>query len=264
MKKIFLLVVLLFPLIICSQENSAISFGFESNSQYYLDDSKTGDFLFSNRFRSNNYFKIDYTFKNFYVGLQAEGYEPMALLNYSPNLDKTNLGLYYAGYKTKKLEVTLGHFYEQFGSGLTLRSWEDRQLGINNALRGARVKYSPIEYIHLTGLYGKQRKGFKVSDGDIYGFNSDIDVSSVFKLENSSLNVGFNYVGRTQEKTDSNFDYNKLTNLFSTRLEYTKNNFYIYRYKDLAFIKKLMPFYLVVINSLQNISYYNFYQIKLL
>ena len=226
MRKIILLVVLVFPLLVCSQENSNISYGFESNSQYYLDDSKTGDFLFPNRFRSNNYFKIDYTFKNFYIGLQAEGYEPMALLNYSPNLDKTNLGLYYAGYKTKKLEVTLGHFYEQFGSGLTLRSWEDRQLGINNAIRGARVKYSPKEYIHLTGLYGKQRKGFKVSEGDIYGFNSDIDLSSVFQLENSSLNVGFSYVGRSQEKMDSDFDYNKLTNLFSTRLEYAKNNFY--------------------------------------
>ncbi|MDA9339734.1 DUF6029 family protein [Polaribacter sp.] len=226
MKKITLFIITLFSLASFSQENSSISYGFESNSQYYLDDSKTGDFLEPNRFRSNNFFKIDYSYQNFYAGLQVESYEPKALLNYSPNLDKTNLGLYYIGYKTKKIEFTLGHFYEQFGSGLILRSWEDRQLGINNALRGGRIKFSPKEYLHFTGFYAKQRKGFAISKGNIVGFNSDIDFSSAFKFENSSFNAGFSYVGRSQERTETNFDYNNRTDLFSTRLEFTKDNFY--------------------------------------
>ena len=226
MKKITLFIFILFSLFSFSQENSSLSYGFESNSQYYLDDAKTGDFLESNRFRSNSFFKIDYSYKNFYAGLQLESYQPKALLNYSPNLDKTNLGLYYIGYKTKKIEFTLGHFYEQFGSGLILRSWEDRQLGINNALRGGKIKFSPKEYLHFTGFYAKQRKGFAISKGNIVGFNSDIDFSSVFKFENSSFNAGFSYVGRSQERTETNFDYNNRTDLFSTRLEFTKDNFY--------------------------------------
>ena len=226
MKKITLFIFILFSLFSFSQENSSLSYGFESNSQYYLDDAKTGDFLESNRFRSNSFFKIDYSYKNFYAGLQVESYQPKALLNYSPNLDKTNLGLYYIGYKTKKIEFTLGHFYEQFGSGLILRSWEDRQLGINNALRGGRIKFSPKEYLHFTGFYAKQRKGFAISKGNIVGFNSDIDFSSAFKFENSSFNAGFSYVGRSQERTETNFDYNNRTDLFSTRLEFTKDNFY--------------------------------------
>jgi hypothetical protein len=226
MKKITLFIFILFSLFSFSQENSSLSYGFESNSQYYLDDAKTGDFLESNRFRSNSFFKIDYSYKNFYAGLQLESYQPKALLNYSPNLDKTNLGLYYIGYKTKQIEFTLGHFYEQFGSGLILRSWEDRQLGINNALRGGRIKFSPKEYLHFTGFYAKQRKGFAISKGNIVGFNSDIDFSSAFKFENSSFNAGFSYVGRSQERTETNFDYNNRTDLFSTRLEFTKDNFY--------------------------------------
>ena len=92
MKKTITFFITLLSLASFSQQDSRISYGFESNSQYYLDDSKTGDFLESNRFRSNNFFKIDYYYKNFYVGLQAESYEPKAMLNYSPNLDKTNLG----------------------------------------------------------------------------------------------------------------------------------------------------------------------------
>ncbi len=226
MKKIITFFITLLSLASFSQQDSRISYGFESNSQYYLDDSKTGDFLESNRFRSNNFFKIDYYYKNFFVGLQAESYEPKAMLNYSPNLDKTNLGLYYVGYKTNKIAFTLGHFYEQFGSGLILRSWEDRQLGINNALRGGRVKFSPKEYLHFTSFYAKQRKGFAVSKGNIVGFNSDFDISSAFNFENSSFSAGFSYVGRTQERTETNFDYKNSTNLFSSRVEFSKDNFY--------------------------------------
>ncbi|MDC1375415.1 DUF6029 family protein [Polaribacter sp.] len=226
MKKSILFIILLISFVSFSQEDHDISYGFESNSQYYLDDSKTGDFLESNRFRSNNFFKIDYSYKNFYAGLQVESYEPKAMLNYSPNLDKTNLGLYYLGYNTGKIEVTLGHFYEQFGSGLILRSWEDRQLGINNALLGGRFKYSPKEYLHFTSFYANQRKGFAISKGNIIGFNSDFDISSALNFETSSLSAGFSYVGRSQEKTETNFDYNNRTDLFSSRIEFSKDHFY--------------------------------------
>lgn len=226
MKKILLFTFFLFSMCFYAQEKNYFSVGFESNSQYYLDDEKTGDFLFSNRFRSNNYLKVDYAINNFYLGVQLESYEPMSLLNYSPEFNKTNLGLFYAGYKTEKLDITLGHFYEQFGNGLALRFWEDRQIGINNALRGIRVKYNPTDFIHLTGLYGKQRIGFGVSNGEIFGFNTDFNLTSLIKSENSTLNIGFSYVGRSQEKEPSSLEYNKLTNLLSTRIEYTKNNFY--------------------------------------
>ena len=145
MKKIIVLQLLFFTVIMLAQQNDNLSIGFESNSQYYIDDEKTGDFTEPNRFRSNNYLKIDYSISKFSFGFQAEGYEPMSLLNYSPDFNKTTLALYYAKYTSKKIEATAGYFYEQYGSGLILRSWEDRQLGINNALRGGRIKFFPTE-----------------------------------------------------------------------------------------------------------------------
>lgn len=134
MRKIIVFQLLLFTVILLAQENDNIAVGFESNSQYYMDDEKTGDFTEPNRFRSNNYLKVDYSISKFSFGIQVEGYEPMSLLNYSPDFNKTNIALYYAKYTSKKIEATAGYFYEQYGSGLILRSWEDRQLGINNAL----------------------------------------------------------------------------------------------------------------------------------
>jgi len=233
MKKIPLLVLFLASAFSFAQEEipfddnaSSYSIGFESNSQYYTDDNKTGNFTEEYRFRSNNYLKLDYSFNKFYFGVQGESYAPKALLNYSPSLEKTNVALFFAGYKTDKLELTVGHFYEQFGSGLALRFWEDRQLGINNALRGGRMKYSPVEYVHLTALYGKQRTGFNVSNGDVFGFNSDIDLTTALSLDTSSLVLGFSYVGRMEAIKIENPDFNKLTNIFSGRLDFSKNNFY--------------------------------------
>ena len=227
MRKIFFTAFLfVFSCTLFSQEKSFWSLGIESNSQYYTDDKKTGDFTEDNRFRSNNYLKFDYSYSNFFVGLQAESYEPGALLNYPPGFDKTNLGLYYAGYSSDKIKVTAGYFYEQFGSGLILRFWEDRQLGINNALRGGKVNYSPTESLNITALYGKQRDGFDVSEGNISAFDATLDLSTLLKMENSSLSVGFSYVGRDQAIEVANPGYAKKTNAFSGRLDYSKNSFY--------------------------------------
>ncbi len=207
--------------------------GLESNMAWYNDDEKTGPFYDAvnndgdKHLRVNSYLKLDYNFlENFTATVQLESYEPLALLNYSPNFDGTNLGIYSLNYRSDKFEANAGHYYEQFGSGLILRNWEDRQLGLNNALLGGRVKYKPTDFLSVTGLYGKQRVGFETADSDIFGFNTEIDISTIFKFENSSLNLGFSYVGR-QEKTDvadPNFD--ELTNAFSGRVDFSKGSFY--------------------------------------
>ena len=37
----------------------------------------------------------------------------------------------------------MGNYYEQFGSGLVLRTYEDKGLGVDN-VDGLRLKYSPF------------------------------------------------------------------------------------------------------------------------
>ena len=45
----------------------------------------------------------------------------------------------------KHWSITAGDYYEQFGSGLILRSWEDRQLGFNNSLGGGRAAFNLLD-----------------------------------------------------------------------------------------------------------------------
>src|SRR5690554_1301670 len=139
MKKLFLCIFFFSAIAV----NAQLRGGIESNAQYYVDDNKIK--LEENerdeRFRSNTYLKLDYSLKNFEFGIQGEAYYPKPLLNYNPLLQDFNIGTLYARYNNyeKGIDVTVGHLYEQFGSGLALRFWEDRALGINNALFGSRV-----------------------------------------------------------------------------------------------------------------------------
>ncbi|MDB2632407.1 DUF6029 family protein, partial [Flavobacteriaceae bacterium] len=210
-----------------------LSASYESNTQWYLNDSKFGDFEEEEHLRSTNFLRLDYSISNqFSAGIQLESYAPENLLNNSKLYDK-DLGVatYYLRYATKKLDVTLGYFYEQFGSGLILRAWEDRALGVNTAIRGARLIYYPSNSIKITTLYGKQRKGFEVSDGDIFGVDAEIDLSKTLGiLSSNSLVLGLSYVGKNESytKTDetNTTDIPELVNAVSARLDYTHQNFY--------------------------------------
>ncbi len=209
--------------------------GFESNAQWYLNDKERGISHPDDPIRSNNYLLVNYQIGKFTAGVQVESYEPNALLNYNPGFKGTDISTYYASYKTDKFEATAGYFYEQFGSGLLLRAWEDRALGINTALRGGRVIFRPSDNIRLTALYGRQRTGFDVAHGDVYGFDSDFNLSSLFKFEASDLSVGASYVGRYEKIHIPNPPVDELTSAFAGRVNFIHDAFYIsgeYNYKQ--------------------------------
>ena len=127
-QKIHLLLILL-AFLNCSFTNSQLlknlTSSYESFSAYYLDDTKTGDFNYNNRFRSNNYLNIKSNIaKNWNLELQIESYAPNALLNYSPNLKDTGISTFKFQYTNEKIDLTIGNFYQQFGS----RNWITKKL----------------------------------------------------------------------------------------------------------------------------------------
>ena len=241
MKKIIFCLVLFAAIPFYSQEkpeSQKVNFfgGFESNSQWYLND-KTLQIAHPNvPLRSNNYLFLNLKYKNWTAGIQGESYEDQSLLNYNPKLNKSDVATYFVQYKNEKTDVTAGCFYEQFGSGLLFRSWEDRSLGINNALRGGRIIFSPTPYFTLKSIYGQQRTGFDVANSDVYGVDAELELSDLFQFETTELSVGGSYVGREEKtKTVLNPNFNSLTNAFAGRINFTQNAFYFsaeYDYKS--------------------------------
>ena len=226
MKKIIFCFVIFISANAIAQDNGYFFGGFESNSQWLLDDDGLNFEAPDDQFRSNNYFKLDYNLGKFTAGVQYEAYLPSALLGYSPDFDGDNgIAIYYLNFKNETLDITGGYFYEQFGSGLLLRSWEDRQLGINSAIKGVRVAFTPLEYLDLTGVYGNQRNGFEVSEGVIQGLDANLDISTALNIESFDLDFGASYVGRYQS-TGTNDTIPSTVNAYGGRLDFSAGNFY--------------------------------------
>lgn len=226
MKKLLLSVIILACGSAFAQENGYFFGGMESNLQWLLDDEKFDFPAPDEQFRANNYLQLNYSLGDFTAGIQYESYLPLALYGYSPTWDNQNgIGTYYLNYKNESLDVTGGYFYEQFGSGLILRSWEDRQLGINNALKGIRVKYAPSATFDLTGVYGQTRHGFDVSEGVTQGLDANIFLSDLLNVQAVDIRFGASYVGRYQASQNSD-SIPSTVNAYSGRLDVMYNNFY--------------------------------------
>lgn len=74
-------------------------------------------------------------------------------------------------------KITVGDVYGQFGSGLILRLYEERSLGIDNALRGGKIELSPYKGIRIEALGGKQRRYWNCYDDHAWGWNYSQDAA---------------------------------------------------------------------------------------
>ena len=161
---------------------------FETNSIYYVEDGKTAAVVPEDRFGSNNYLKLDYYHGRFSAGVQAEGYLPV-LQGYPTNLTKAGLSNFYASWVDKDFSVTAGTFYDQFGSGLLFRSYQDRTLGMNSALLGARVTYSYKDILALKAIWGMPRLGMEFSSTQVRGADLSFAISSLAGWKQTLLAV---------------------------------------------------------------------------
>ena len=160
--------------------------GFETNTNVYLKDDKTLATVPDGHFGSNNYLKVDYYNKRFSAGVQLEAYAPVAV-GFPNILEKAALTNYYVSWTDKDFSVTAGTFYEQFGSGLLFRSWEDRALGLNNAVMGARVAYNFRDIVAVKALWGMPRFGMKFSDTQVRGADASFAISNMIGWQNVYL-----------------------------------------------------------------------------
>ncbi len=103
------------------------------------------------------------------------------LFNNSPLLDPNEvytaqgIGYYQARKEFGKLEITAGHFYDQFGSGIIFRAFEDRNIGLDYAVNGLRVKFNASDKFRISGFTGKQKNRFAMHPQVLKGIDLEKD-----------------------------------------------------------------------------------------
>ena len=172
-----------------SDDRGNLSASFETNTTYYLTDEGTGAVAPEGRFGSNNYLKLDYSNGGFTAGVQLEGYLPAVTGYFNGSLSYENFMSYdlYVGFASNGWDIRVGSLYEQFGSGLLFRTYEDRELGINNALQGIRVGYTFGDFLSVRGIYGRVRNVREYSDVMVSGADLSFSLSRLLNMRSMDI-----------------------------------------------------------------------------
>ena len=229
MRKILFTLIFASPLMLLSQNNlGEIHGNFESNLQSYNNDPTIGAEAADEIILHNAFLNILYTKGNFTGGLRYESYLN-ALMDYDPKYKGNGIPYRFATYTSDGLEVTVGNYYEQFGSGLIFRTYEDKGLGVDNAMDGIRLKYSPISGLYLKSFIGQSRTYFEYSEGILRGVDAEVNVNEVLNLEGeTSYILGGSFVSRFQKDNNPKFNLPENVASMATRLNIMHRGFSYY------------------------------------
>ena len=171
---------------------------------------------------------VDAGFRFEYLEHPLPGFEPDFKGWGVPNI--------YVKGKLKNFELTLGDFYEQFGNGFILRTYEDRAIGIDNSIRGARFNTRGLKGMKFTLLGGIQRRFWDWSlRSQVYGANAELNLDQLINRigeKGCSWNFGASYVLKHEKDEDiivpgTNYKLNlpNFVSAFDLRTQFAKNGF---------------------------------------
>jgi hypothetical protein len=223
-----------------AQDGGQLHGSFSMDGQLYNDDEEIGAVKPPADFGLNGWTNLNYRNSYFDAGIRLESYQP-ALLGYPAGqaYAGTGLGYRYIRFQKDGLEVTAGNFYEQFGQGLAFRSYEERYLGVDNAMDGLRVTFSPDTGIFLKGIIGTQRLGFSdgftKGPGMVRGLDGELSLGDVLpgvfgalQQKGNMLSIGASFVSRYQPDQDPLLELPENVGLWAGRAHYTSAKWDLY------------------------------------
>lgn len=220
--------------------NGKVTGNLQVDAQVYNEDDALGitdSTLNYKKFGTNSFANVLYSNGDFNAGMRFESYlNPM--LGFSPKYEGVGVPYWFVNYKLGSLEMTAGHFYDQFGSGLILRSWEEWTLGYDNNLYGFQAKFTPFKGATLKGLYGVHRYLWEPytpdSRGIVRGVDGDFELNEIFKAFNESstqISLGGSFVSKYEKSETKSFSRDSVyftSNEFGDTITWTRKTTYEY------------------------------------
>lgn len=197
---------ILFKLLVClstilnAQENLLIYGGFQSNANVFLRDSQIGAAGIPQYdhqiFGGEVWLDLNASYAGFNAGLRFDMFNNSNLLYPQDSYTDQGIGRWFINKEIDKLDLTVGYLYDQIGSGIIYRAFEERAQLLDNGLLGASVKYAFNSNWSAKVFTGKQRNLFNVYNSVVKaamlnGYFTPSDSSSW------SISPGMGFVNRT-------------------------------------------------------------------
>lgn len=186
------------------QAQVTLSGSIQSDILIPQDDDKIGTEHYSDWALTNTYVDLKLGSKYVEAGTRFEFLEH-PLPGYEKDFKGWGFPHFYVKGHVKHVELTLGDYYEQFGSGFVLRTYEERSLGLDNALRGARLVYNPVNGTSIKALTGKQRRYWDHNDALVSGVDVEVGLEQFIKpLETAGthISIGGSWVIKHESADD--------------------------------------------------------------
>ena len=211
---------------------------FQFDGQAYVRDTvldPTGQFYPAEKFRGQGYGTFTYTRGPVRAGFRYENYQN-ALLGYPQGYKGEGIPYRFIQFQQDGLDITLGNFYEQFGSGMVFRTYEERGLGLDNAMDGVRIVSTWKNGFQIKGVLGRQRKYFATGEGIVRGF----DAEYALPIKGMSVVAGASFVSKYQAGFDPDLHLPSNVGATAGRLLLNKGRFslnteYVYKINDPSF-----------------------------
>ncbi len=153
---------------------------------------------------SENWLSLRYNVNGFTFFVRGDGFNNSNLKNPTAPSTDFGLGAWSISKDFDDLSITVGYIYDQIGTGILFRAYEDRGLLIDNALVGLSLKYKLNDHITLKGFTGQQKNNNFVNNNRygpvIKGFNAEGD----FGAKNAHFVPGIGVLNRTLDATSMN------------------------------------------------------------
>ena len=190
-----------------AQENKvAVHGSIQSDILIPQEDHKIGTGTYNDWGLTNTYAEVGLTSKHIEAGVRAEYLEhPLPGFD-DPRFNGWGVSNIYVKALGNGFDVTVGDFYNQFGSGFVFRTYEERSLGIDNSIRGARLNVSAVKGANLKLLGGVQRCFWDWdTDAWLGGADLELNMEQYFKGladKNITWMIGGSYLMKHENEED--------------------------------------------------------------
>ncbi|MBK8701766.1 MAG: hypothetical protein IPN29_20275 [Saprospiraceae bacterium] len=201
LRHLFLLFLLISTSQLFSQQGATISGALQINANVFLRDSAINAYLqpqYQHQFfGGESWLNLNYSYQGFTAGIRYDMFLNSNLRDPNASYTDRGVGRWFVKKTFDKLTAEVGYLYDQVGSGIIYRAYEQRPLFIDNALLGASLKYKFNDRFSLKAFGGQQKNAFDIYSGSIKGLVAD----GFFSLgnEENPINIipGIGFINKT-------------------------------------------------------------------